>query len=41
MSNNLEYLGTGKDFQNKTTLAQDLCSTIDKWSLMIEKLHGC
>ena len=34
MRNSLELIGTGKDFLNRTPLAQALRSTINKWDLM-------
>ena len=34
MGNNLERLGSGDNFLNRTPMAQALRSTIDKWDLM-------
>jgi hypothetical protein len=34
VGNSLDLIGTGKDFLNRTPLAQALRSTINKWDLM-------
>ena len=34
MGNNLEHIGTGDNFLNRTQIAQALMSTINKWDLM-------
>jgi hypothetical protein len=34
MGNNLEFIGTGGNFLNRTPMAHALRSTLDKWDLM-------
>ena len=34
MGNNLELIGTGDNFLNRTPMAQGLRSTTDKWELL-------
>jgi hypothetical protein len=34
VGNSLELIGTGGNFLNRTTMAQVLTSTLDKWDLM-------
>jgi hypothetical protein len=38
VGNNLELIGTGDKFLNRTPIAQTLRSKIDKWDLMKPKI---